>query len=201
MQTNLGKIVVPACGVLNPFLRIKRVVVGIVLFILLYTPINGFSATSPPSPAYSVTLAWDASPGPGVTSYRIYYGVGSGIYTNSVMVENVTTNTITNLVGGITYFFAVTASYANGQQSLYSNEINVVPGSPKVQLSVAANRQVVLTVKGLINHTYQILASTNLAAWSVIGNVTLGTSGSTNFTDTATPNYSKRYYRTRDITP
>ena len=71
----------------------------------------------------SVTLAWGASPSPDVTGYRVYYGAASGVYSNSVVVGNVTTNAVPGLTSGVTYFFAVTAYNAIGLESLFSNEV------------------------------------------------------------------------------
>jgi Domain of unknown function (DUF4082)/Bacterial Ig domain/Bacterial Ig-like domain (group 2)/Fibronectin type III domain len=73
--------------------------------------------------AQNVTLAWNASPSSDVTGYRVYYGASSGNYSNSVVVGNVTTNTVPGLASGATYFFAVTAYNAIGLESLFSNEI------------------------------------------------------------------------------
>lgn len=165
----------------------------------LHQPYRGFAVTLPGQ--YSVSLAWNKSPSPSVTSYRLYYGGVSGNYTNSVLVGNVTSNTVAGLTGGVTYFFATTAYDAAGMESTFSNEISFTPGNPTLQIGVLTNRQAVLKVNGLIAHTYQILTSTNLTSWSVIGTVTLGVGGSTNFTDTSAPSFTKRFYRTRDTTP
>ena len=83
--------------------------------------------------ASSVTLAWDRSPDGSVTGYKIYYGVGSGAYTNSVSVGNVTNATVT-LPGptGVTFYFAATAYDGSGVESTFSNETSyTVPGQAK----------------------------------------------------------------------
>lgn len=73
--------------------------------------------------AGSVSLAWDASPSPGVIGYNVYYGTESGRY--DFVVEGIGTDlgvTIPELrLGGI-YFFVVTAFDAFGIESDYSNE-------------------------------------------------------------------------------
>ena len=58
-------------------------------------------------------IEWDESPSPGVDGYIMYYGTQSGNYTESVDVGNTTSCTISNLVAGQTYYFAVSAYYNN----------------------------------------------------------------------------------------
>src|SRR5690349_5253045 len=72
----------------------------------------------------SVTLLWDPSPDTNIVSYNIYYGPGSGNYTNLVTVGNTTNATVTGLVSGSTYFFVATAVNAVGLESDPSNEIS-----------------------------------------------------------------------------
>lgn len=182
-------------------MRLARVLAGILLLAWFCNPANVSSA--PAAPSYSVTLAWDSSPSPGVAGYRIYYGAVSGNYTSSVTVGNATTNTISNLVSGATYFITTTAYDAAGVESPFSNEVayTVPGGMANLKITMAANKQAVLAVTGQSGHTYQIQASTNLSSWSVVGTVTLGMSGTANFTDTNAPSYSARYYRTSDTTP
>jgi hypothetical protein len=77
-----------------------------------------------------VTLSWnapttneDGSP-VSLSGYKIYYGTSSGAYTNSVSVTSVGATPVTHklsLPPG-TYYFAVTAISADGQESAYSNE-------------------------------------------------------------------------------
>jgi hypothetical protein len=45
-------------------------------------------------------------------------------------VGNATTGTVTGLVGGVTYFFAVTAVATNGAESAYSSEVSYTPPLP-----------------------------------------------------------------------
>lgn len=146
--------------------------------------------------------SWNRSTSSQVTGYRIYYGIASGNYTNSVTVGNVADYTISNLVNGVTYFFATKAYTASGLESAFSNEALFVPGGgATLQLRMAANKQAILTLTGKSGHTYQIQSSANLTSWNVIGSVTVGGSGTATFTDTSAPSYTKRFYRTRDTTP
>ncbi len=74
--------------------------------------------------AAQVTLAWNASTGPNLAGYNVYYGTASGDYDWSRNVGNVTTSTISDLASGVpTYCFAVKAYNTSGQESAYSNEV------------------------------------------------------------------------------
>lgn len=102
----------------------------------------------PPSllAASSVTLAWDPSAGANIAGYRIYYGPASRTYTNTISVGTATSATISNLIGGATYFFAATAYDTASLESDFSNEVTytnivsppvVVP--PDIVLTSPAN--------------------------------------------------------------
>jgi len=73
--------------------------------------------------AAQVTLTWDPNPELDIAGYRIYQGGGSRNYTNTLDSGLSTTNTVTGLVDGVTYFFAVTAYNTSGLESDFSNEI------------------------------------------------------------------------------
>ncbi|MCP4713955.1 MAG: fibronectin type III domain-containing protein, partial [Deltaproteobacteria bacterium] len=74
------------------------------------------------SPAVTVNLAWDASQGE-VAGYRLYYGVQSRQYGSVLDVGTVTNYTVYSLADGSSYYFALKAYDAQGQQSDYSDEI------------------------------------------------------------------------------
>ena len=169
-------------------------VLGAILFLaLLQSSDQAFGATAPGT--NSVKLAWNRSTSTNVTGYRVYYGVASGNYTNSVVAGNVTSNSIPGLAGGVSYFFAVAAYTAGGALSALSNEISVVPALPVAPVSVATTRRGVVVVRGLSGKQYDILATQNLITWTLIGTVTLGVSGTLNFTDPNSASYSRRFYR------
>jgi hypothetical protein len=147
----------------------------------------------------SVTLAWNQSTDPTVVGYNIYYGGASGIYTNEFSAGSATNATISGLISGQTYYFAATAYNSLGLESGFSSEMSyVVPTTLSgVQLRVTPARQFILTVTGLIGHTYNIQATQDFKTWTVIGTVTVGASGSLNFTDTNAASFSRRFYRTQ----
>jgi len=78
----------------------------------------------------SATLTWtpptlntDGTPLTDLAGYRIYWGASSGVYTDSVQLDNpgLTTYVVENLVPGDWYFVS-TAINAAGVESSYSNE-------------------------------------------------------------------------------
>lgn len=76
--------------------------------------------------AVSVKLAWDRSPSPKVTGYRILYGYSSRNYTGSSSVGNEATATLSNLKRGTRYFMVVLAVDGQGNESAPSNELEVL---------------------------------------------------------------------------
>jgi hypothetical protein len=76
----------------------------------------------------SVSVAWNASGSSSISGYRLYQGVASGSYTNKISV-NQTNATVSGLVAGVKYFFAVTAYTTTGLESPFSNEITYTPST------------------------------------------------------------------------
>jgi hypothetical protein len=77
----------------------------------------------------TVTLQWDPSPDPAVVGYNVYYGVASRIYTNFIAADTSATATVSNLVQGLMYYFAVTSLNSAGLESDYSGEVAYQVGS------------------------------------------------------------------------
>ncbi len=86
----------------------------------------------------SVNLAWDASPDASVVGYRIYDGVTSRTYTNTMTFGNATNATIFGLIEGVTYYFAVTAYNSVGLESAFSNEATYTPPATNTAPAIAA---------------------------------------------------------------
>ena len=185
-----------ALGWSSQIMGLTRVLGGILIFALLHKPIQALSATIPPG--QNVTLAWSPVTNANLAGYNVYYGSASHTYTNITSVGNVTNATISGLVEGGTYYFAATALSTAGLESGYSAEVPYMvpdPALPQVKLQVTPAKQFILTVTGTIGHTYNIQASQDLITWTVIGTVTVGAGGSSNFTDTNAASFSKRFYR------
>jgi hypothetical protein len=101
--------------------------------------------------ATDVSLAWDASVTPEVTGYKVYYGNSSGTYGTPITIGNLTTYTITDLAAG-TYYFAVTAIDAQGNESAFSNEVSQIVGSSAVNCNLNGDADVnVLDLQLLAN--------------------------------------------------
>jgi hypothetical protein len=151
-----------------------------------------------------VTFGWTANTDP-VAGYKIHYGPASRTYNQVFDARNVTAGTVSNLVAGTRYFFALTAYNSQGLESDYSNEItyfvptNTAPLGPfRLTIAVTPSRQKVLTLTGPTNRSYSIEAATNLTAWTNLGTVTVGSGGSSVFVDTNATN-RRRYYRARAL--
>src|SRR3982751_1331100 len=87
------------------------------LFFVLFLLLIGYQ------PARAITLSWDAVTNSSVSGYSSYRGTVSRVYSVSNNVGLTTTSTVTGLVAGTTYYFAVTAFGATGLQSDYSAEM------------------------------------------------------------------------------
>lgn len=84
--------------------------------------------------AEQVTLAWDASPSPEVTNYRIYFGTSTRSYSFVTNTGLVRTQAVVLPHAG-RWFFAATAMDANGLESDFSNEVQweAKPAPPTVR--------------------------------------------------------------------
>ena len=150
--------------------------------------------------ADSISLAWNPSIDPYVAGYKIYYGVASHVYTSSVDVGNVTNTNINGLSENMTYYFTATSYGANGVESSFSNETNLVPYSPAMLIplpppstNLSTNGQVGFTnyIYGVSNYLYTVQASTNLVDWvSVCTNT-----APFMFVDTNMSQFHQRFYR------
>ncbi len=123
----------------------------------------------------TVSLSWDANSEADLSGYRVHYGPVSSGYTESVDVGNSTSTTVSGLLPGSTYYFAVAAYNTMGQASDYSNEV-----STDVALSVPAHRESGGQVSLEAENYSSVLAGRDAAAaqsWSLSTQVS-GYSGS-----------------------
>ena len=117
------------------FLVASLLIIALLMVSLPYAVENAHS---------SITLNWtppttntDGTPLTDLAGYKVYYGSSSGSYIAPIDVGNVKTYTIANLAAG-SYYFAVTAYDASGNESTYSNEVvkteqtNVLTVNPKI---------------------------------------------------------------------
>jgi hypothetical protein len=94
------------------------------------------------------------------------------------------------------YNQSVTLTGGGGTNATVSG--SVATALPEVRLQVTPAKQFILTVAGQTGHTYDIQATQDFKTWTVIGTVTMGASGSLDFTDTNAVSFSKRFYRIRE---
>jgi Fibronectin type III domain len=176
-------------------MSLARILVGILFCFRIETP-GQAAGESLPAP-YSLTLEWNPSPSPAIVGCHLYYGTVSGEYTNTVVVGDVTTVTVSGLSSGVTYYFVITAIDEDGQESDFSNEISYRQELSAVQLQIhsVSDGQFLLTVNGPAG-IYYIVATQNFKTWTVIGTVTLDGSGSLDFTDPDAASFPQRFYRT-----
>ncbi len=159
--------------------------------------------------AGSLTLAWDPSSDPTVVGYRLYQGLQPQDFTNVVDVSSNLQVTVSNLVPGVTYFFAVTAYDSTGLESAFSGVISyTIPTSaprpdPLLTLSIFENdsNQAVLTGTGTAGSVYDVYAALDLSTWMVIGTVTVDPTGHFGFTDQLSYAIPWRFYRLRPHSP
>ncbi len=79
----------------------------------------------------SVMVSWDPNSESDLSGYKVYYGTASRNYGQVVDVGNVTSRRIGGLQPGVRYFFAVTAYDFSGNESDFSEEVNIViPETP-----------------------------------------------------------------------
>ena len=110
----------------------------VTLFLLVVGCTSVATQRTPPRPvlkaapgnAYNLTLAWSAvtDTNTPVAGYRLYSGTTSGVYTtvNTVLGSASTQCIVSNLLVGVTNYFAATAFDTNNLESAYSGEINYV---------------------------------------------------------------------------
>lgn len=141
-STTWVKVVAPAAkrptlnqeSVLMRWRSLTRLALRIKLWVLVAGWVEAVWAAEPPAlpplpaaPApgrVSVTLAWEASPSPEVTRYRVYWGPSKGQYTNYVETP-LRVLTIPGLT--LPQYFAATAVSSNGLESDFSNEVGGRP--------------------------------------------------------------------------
>jgi hypothetical protein len=77
-----------------------------------------------PAHAASVSLAWSPGADPIIAGYNLYFGGTSGCYTNRISVGKTTAATVSSLVPGNTYYFAMTTYGVGGLESPLSGEVS-----------------------------------------------------------------------------
>lgn len=73
-----------------------------------------------------VVVSWQANSESDLANYKIYYGQESRVYDNvKIVAKSKNTEQIYGLIDSTAYFFALTASDIVGNESIYSNEVEI----------------------------------------------------------------------------
>ena len=145
----------------------------------------------------TVTLAWDGSD-PNVAGYRLYYGSESRTYPVVIDVGPATSCSVSNLVFGTTYFFAVTAYSHFGMESDFSSEIVYAPG-PRLRIAsiFVDDGGTVLSWASEPGALYRVLATQTLTdpVWVDVSGPLFAASTTRLWTQIRTPGDSSLFYR------
>jgi len=93
-------------------LRCARLRMGGALFGVLW-----FAGMILSSQAATVSFRWQQNSEPDLAGYKLYYGPASRTYTNHVLLGRIGTYTMSNLVAGATYYFALAALNTTNAES------------------------------------------------------------------------------------
>lgn len=104
-----------------------------------------------------VHLSWQGNNEPDLSGYKVYYGLSSKNYSESIDVGKATSYTTTDLLAGEVYFFAVTAYDTANNESEFSTEISVSiptedstpPQSPTISKLELKQRKVIIYWNGI----------------------------------------------------
>jgi hypothetical protein len=120
----------------------------------------------------SVSLQWNPNTDPSVVGYNLYYGGVSRGYTNVMDLGNATNAIVDELTEGKTYFFAITAYDAYGDESDYSDEtVYIVPGFLVLTFGAIPGGSVRTQFPVASGHWYELQSSPNLQSWTTIQKV------------------------------
>jgi hypothetical protein len=167
-------------GVNRPkYLRKPKPVYSLILIVLLLL-ISFFTGNARGA---QTTLAWDTSTDTSVTGYKLYWGTQSQQYELLADVGNFTDETVSNLQGGTTYYFAATAYDARGNESGYSNEVSyTAPVDCAYSITPASGSFTAAGGTGSVNVTTQNGCSWTASSGASWITITSGGSGTGNGT-------------------
>ena len=145
----------------------------------------------------SLELEWNPSVSTNVAGYDVFYGTNSGVYPYEIDAGNSTSAVITNLIPGMTYYFAATAYDASGDQSPFSPEISfLVPGAFIMTSGMIPGTPVTMQIPVVPGHSYAVQATTDLQNWLSIWTSDVTVSNVwMQFTDPDAASYASRFYR------
>ncbi|WP_341406033.1 fibronectin type III domain-containing protein [Luteolibacter soli] len=138
-------------------------------------------------PSNGVSLEWNANPESDVVGYKVYFGTTSQNYTAVIDVVGATKTQLPAVSLGSTYYLAVSAYNAKGDESPRSAELKVTADVP----APAANTSMSFSAPGQaqlqwrypkanvpVADKFTIYASEDLKTWSSAGTVAASASSS-----------------------
>jgi len=170
---------------------------------------NAITTTKPTPPASlaatagnaQITLSWPAAIG--ATGYILQRGTSSGNDTNIIASGLTSTNYLdTGLTNGTTYYYVVSAmgSAANSGNSVEAHATPALPAPPVItQLSLTGSSINLSGTNGVVNGSYYLLGTTNLAnpvnTWTRLRTNQFDGNGNFNFTNPVDPNAPQSFYQ------
>ena len=109
--------------------RVVRLLLLVAVALVASCGRSAVTSSGAPSAVLSngaVRLQWNPVTGQNVTGYLVYYGTGSRSYLQpwgQGLDSSASSFTVTGLAGSRRYFFAVTATNAQGRESGFSDEV------------------------------------------------------------------------------
>lgn len=94
--------------------------------VLIVALVLAFAGMTGAVNAATVQVSWAANTEPDIAGYKVYCGNSSGSYPYVYDAGNSTSRTLTGMINGRNYYFAVTAYDTSGNESGYSQEIHVL---------------------------------------------------------------------------
>jgi hypothetical protein len=146
--------------------------------------------------AQNVSLAWNSLSNSSVAGYFLYCGAQAGVYTNRINIGNNTTASVSGLLEGQTYHFAVSAYNSTGTESPLSSDLAYITPGAITMLSPTNSSSMNMEFPVAPNHWYEVQASPDMRTWATIGQTAVATSNAwTQFTDPQAGQFSIRFYR------
>jgi len=117
---------------------------------------TGSTASQSISPN-AITISWNPSTTPTVIGYRIYYGTDSNNLDQTIDVGDVSSVTISNLIEGTNYFFAVSAITETEESDLNSTSIISATPNQSINLVSLYNEDTQLEEETTIYHSNALI--------------------------------------------
>lgn len=149
--------------------------------------VSPFAASAEVTPSNGPSLEWNVNPEPDVVGYKVYLGTESKNYTSVADVSGTTKMRLPSVSLGTTFYLAVSAYNAKGEESPKSAELKVIADVPTAtsdtSMSFSAPGQGQLQWRYPTSNVpaadkFTIYASEDLKTWKSAGTVDASASSS-----------------------